>query len=130
MHLKRLVVVVVHVAILIATQVTRQVHAVQVLNKHIAVKEELLAEVTPWVGEDLCTTITRWVPMLDVSSQVLHVIDSLLTDENCAAFQADETKGLLMRVFHVAPQAFLVWEVILGSALVDQASQSSKLHAL
>ena len=130
MHLKRLVVVVVHVAILIATQVTRQVHAVQVLNKHIAVKEELLAEVTPWVGEDLCTTITRWVPMLDVSSQVLHVIDSLLTDEHCAVLKADETKGLLMRVFHVASQAFLVWEVILGSALVDQASQSSELHAL
>ena len=130
MHLKRLVVVVVHVAILIATQVTRQVHAIQVLNEHIAIKEELLAKVTPRVREDLCTTITRWVSMLDVPSQVLHVIDSLLTDEHCAALKADETKGLLMRVFHVASQAFLVWEVILGRALVDQASQSSELHAL
>jgi len=46
-------------------------------------------------------------------AQFLHMVDALLSDENSAAFEADETESLLMDGLHVTPQALLVGECLL-----------------
>ncbi len=100
------------------------------LDERVAVEEELLAEVTPWVRQDFSTAVRCGVSLFNVAPQVLHVVDPLLPDEHGSAFKANETESLLMRVFHVASQTLLIWEVLLRGTLVHKASQSAKLHAL
>ena len=86
MDFQRLIVVVVHVAVLLAAQVARQVHSVEVLLEAVDVEEVLLAEVAPRVGQYLSAPITRRVTMLNVVSQFLHVVDALLPYKHSAPF--------------------------------------------
>mgnify|MGYP001206290784 FL=1 len=78
-------------------------HSVQMLTEYVAIKEELLTEVTPGMRQDFSTTLTGRISMLNVLPQLLHVVDPLLANEDCAAFQADETESFLMRGLHMAP---------------------------
>ena len=103
MHLQLLIVVVEHVAEVLAAQVARQVHPMQVLAEDIAIEVELFAEVAPWVRQDLGAAIVRRVSMLYVRPQLLHVVYTLLSNEDGAALQADQTERLLMRGLHMAP---------------------------
>mmetsp|Transcript_4009 Transcript_4009/g.5317 ORF Transcript_4009/g.5317 Transcript_4009/m.5317 type:complete len:141 (+) Transcript_4009:1685-2107(+) len=130
MNFEALVAIVVHVAVLITAQVTGQMHPIQMLLENISIKEVFLAEIAPRMGQDLGTAITRWVTVLDMRAQFLHVIDALLSDEYRATFDADETESFLMRGFHVAPQAFLVREILLMGAIRDKAGKRAELHAL
>ena len=61
-------------------------HSVQMLTEYIAIEEELLTEVTPGVRQDFGTALTGGISMLNVLPQLLHVVDTLLANEDCAAF--------------------------------------------
>ena len=66
MHLQGLIVVVVHVAVLLAAQVTRQVHSVEVLLEAVDVEEVLLAEIAPRVRQYLGAPVAGRITMLDM----------------------------------------------------------------
>ena len=91
------------------------------LLKGHAVKEEFLAEVAPWMRQDLGTALRSRVTIVDMVSEFLHVIDALLSDKHCATLEANETKCFLMSSLHVSSQALLVREMLPRLAVVDQA---------
>lgn len=97
--------------------------------KDVAIEEELLAEVTPGVGQNLSAPVTGRVAVLDMLPQLLHMVDPLLSYKDSAALKTDEAEGLLVRRFHMPSQAFLVRELFLVLAITDQTSECSKLHA-
>ena len=94
--LKGVVVIVKHVAVGFAAQVTRQMHLVQMFMEDSGVKEELLAEITPRMRKDFGTTITGWVAMFNMIAELLHVIYPLLPDKDSASLETHQTEGLLM----------------------------------
>ena len=100
-------------------------HPVEVLTEDVAVEEELFTEIAPGMRQDLSPAVTRWVAMLDVRSQLLHVVDALLANEDGAALQTDEAESFLVRGLHVAPQALLVRELLLVLTVGDQAGEHS-----
>lgn len=61
-------------------------HSVQMLTEYVAIEEELLTEVTPGMRQDFSTSLTGRISMLDMLPQLLHVVDTLLANEDCAAF--------------------------------------------
>lgn len=63
--------------------------------------------------------------MFDMASEFLHVVDALLSDENGAAFETDQTECLLMNCLHVAAQAFLVRERVFCRTISDQTCECS-----
>ena len=68
MGLQRLIIIIEHVPEILAAQMTSQVHLVQMLTKHAVIEEIFLAEIAPWVRQDLRVVRTSWVAVLDVSS--------------------------------------------------------------
>lgn len=86
MYLQGLIVVVVHVAVLLAAQVTRQVHSVEVLLEAVDVEEVLLAEIAPGVRQYLGAPVAGRITMLNMVPQFLHVIDALLPHKYSAPF--------------------------------------------
>ena len=104
-------------------------HPVEMFAEYIAIEEELLTKVAPGMGQNLGALVTGRVTVLDMITQLLHVIDSLLANENCAAFEADETESFLVNRLHMASQTFLVRELFLVLTLIHQTSESSELHA-
>jgi len=105
-------------------------HPVQVLAENVAVEEELFAEVTPWVRQNLSATVTRGVSMFDMVTQLLHVVNPLLANEDSATFEADKTKGLLMCGLHVATQTLLIRELLFVFAVGHETGQCSQFHTL
>ena len=105
-------------------------HPVQVLAEDIAIEEELFTEVAPRVRKDLGAALVGRVPVLYVLPQTLHVVDALLSNEDGAALQADQTERLLMRGLHMSPQTLLVRELLLVVAVGYQTCERSELHAL
>ena len=65
-NLQLLIVVVEHVAEVLAAQVTRQVHPMQVLAEDIAIEEELFTKIAPWMRKDLGTALVCRVSMLNM----------------------------------------------------------------
>jgi len=118
-HLQRLVVVIEHITVVLPAQVAPQMVTVEVLVKYSTIEEELLTKIAPWMRQDFCTSVTGGVSMLDVTPELLHVVDSLLADEHGAALEANQAESLLMGRFHVAAQAFLVGEGLLLAAIAD-----------
>lgn len=128
--LEGLVVVVEHVTEVLSAQMARQMVPLQVLVEDTAIKEELLAEVTPGVGQNFGTLFTRRVSMLNVHSQFLHVVDPLLANKHGSPFEANQAESLLMSCLHMPPHTLLVRERLLCCAVCDKTSQCSKLHSL
>ena len=60
-------------------------HSIKVLLEHVGIEKVLLAEVAPWVGQDFSSAVTGRVAVLNVVPQFLHVVNTLLADEHCAA---------------------------------------------
>ena len=125
MDFKGLIIVVKHVSVGLAAEVTRQMHTVEMLGKTIVIEEEFFTKVAPGMRQDLSPAVTRWITMLDVRSQLLHVVDALLANEDSAALQADKAESFLVCGLHVAPQALLVWELLLVLTVGDQAGEHS-----
>ena len=94
------------------------------------IEEVLFAEVAPRVGQNFSTAVTGRVAVLYVVPQLLHVVDALLANENCAAFQAHKAEGFLVGLLHVAPQTLLVWKVCFMSAVGNETIEGSQFHAL
>jgi len=57
------------------------------------------------------------------------MIDALFADKDSSSLKAHEAESLLMRSLHVAPQALLVWKVLLALAVVHEASKRAQLHS-
>lgn len=103
MNFKSLIVVIKHVTEVLSTEMARQMHFMKMLAENTAVKEEFLAEIAPRMGQNLGTLLICRITMLDMGSQLLQVVDSLLANKHCTALKADQTEGLLMRGLHMAP---------------------------
>lgn len=87
---------VVHVFELVVAQVTRQMHPLQVVQENEVVEEVLLAEVAPGVGQDFGALFGAGVAVLNVASQLFDVVDSLLTNKDGPASEANFAECLLM----------------------------------
>ena len=98
----------------LAAEVTRQMHTVEMLGKTIVIEEEFFAKVAPGMWQDLGSSVTRRVTVLDVITQLVNMVDALLADEHCASLETDQTKCLLVCFFHVAPQTLIIGEVLFG----------------
>ena len=57
--------------------------------------------------------------MLDMHPQLLHMVDPLLSNKDCATLETDEAESLLVIRFHVPSQALLIWELFLVVAITD-----------
>ena len=51
--------------------------------------------------------------------KLLHMVDPLLSNKDCATLETDEAESLLVIRFHVPSQALLVWELFLVVAITD-----------
>lgn len=51
--------------------------------------------------------------MLNMTPQLLHVVDPLLSNKHGSAFEADQAEGFLVDRLHMATKAFLVGEGLL-----------------
>ena len=60
------------------------------------IEVKLLTEVTVWMWQHLSVSIIANVTELDVLSQLLHVIESLLTDKNCTALKTNFAESFVM----------------------------------
>ena len=87
-------------------------HTVEVLSKDDIVEEEFFAKVTPRMWQDLGSLITCRVTVFDMITQLLNMVDALLADEHCATLETNKAECLLMCFFHVAPQAFIIREML------------------
>ena len=68
MGLQRLIIIIEHVPEILPAQMTGQVHLVQMLTKHAVIEEIFLAEIAPWVRQDLRVVCASWITVLDMSS--------------------------------------------------------------
>ena len=94
-------------------------HTVQVLSKDDIIEEEFFAEIAPWVRQDLGSFITSRVTVLNMTSQLLNMVDTLLADENCATLETDLTKRLLMCFFHVTSQTLFIREMLFSRTICN-----------
>ena len=51
--------------------------------------------------------------MLNMTPQLLHVVDPLLSYKHGSAFEAHQAEGFLVDGLHMATKAFLIVEVLL-----------------
>ena len=63
---KRLIIVVIHISVSISTEVTRQMHTVEVLSKNIIIEEEFFTEVAPRMRQNLSAFIIRRVTVFNM----------------------------------------------------------------
>jgi hypothetical protein len=112
------VVAVVHVLVMLVAQVTCQVHSLQMVQKDLVVEVVLLAEVAPRMGQDFCTLLRPWVAVLNVISQLPHVVDALLSDEHRPARQTHLAESLLVRTLKVPSERLHIREVLRACAVV------------
>ena len=119
MDFERLIIVVEHISVLIDTEVTRQMHTVEMLGKTIVIEEEFFAKVAPGMRQDLSSSVTRRIAVLNVITQLLNMVDALFADEHCASLETDQTKCLLMCFLHVAPQAFIIREMLFRRTITN-----------
>jgi len=120
---------VVYVLVSIAAQMAGQMLPVHVVDEGQVVEQELLAEVAVWMGHDLSVPFIADVSVFDVGTELLYVIESLLPDEDCTAFEADLAEGSVVRTFQMPLERWLVREVLSGVAIMDQAIQRTKVQA-
>lgn len=106
-----------------------QMIAVQVLIESAPVEEKFFTKVTPWMRQDFGALVTCRVSMLNMTPQLLHVVDSLLTHKHSTALEANQAEGFLMCCLHVATQTFLVRERFLCGALIYKAGQCTQFHS-
>jgi len=81
--------------------------------EHLIVKEELLAEVAPWVRQDLGALLRASIAVFNVTAQGLQVIRALLSDKHRASFQTNLAKGLLMIRLKMSAEALDISEPLL-----------------
>ncbi len=112
------VVAVVHVLVMLVAQVACQVHSLQMVQKDLVVEVVLLAEVAPRMGQDFCALLRPWVAVLNVISQLPHVVDALLSDEHRPARQTHLAESLLVRTLKVPSERLHIREVLRACAVV------------
>jgi len=92
---------VVDVLVMISAQMACQVLPVYVVDEGQVIEQELLAEVTVWMRHDLAVPFVADVTVFDVATELLDVIQSLLTHENGPAFEANLAEGSVVRTFQM-----------------------------
>ena len=73
---------VVNMFVLVTTQVTIQMHSVQMLEEYHVVKVVFLAEITPGMWQDLGLLVITDISELNVIFQVLNIVQLLFSNEN------------------------------------------------
>jgi hypothetical protein len=99
----------------------------QVVIELLIIKEVFLAEFTPGMWQYLRLFFIPWVAVVDVRSQEVNVVESLLLDEDEAALEADLAEGLLVLSLQMVLKGILGGELMSGIALVDEALELSRV---
>ncbi len=73
-------------------------HPLQVVQKYLVVKKVLFAEVAPRMRQDLCALFGTRIAMLNMLSQLLNVVNSLLSNKYRPASQTHFAECLLMHI--------------------------------
>ena len=129
MDLQRVVGRIKAVLLVVSTKVASQMQLVQMLLKRLNIIEKFFAEVAPRVWQDLGAPFRREISMFNVRTQLLNVVNPLLSNENWSAFEADLAEGLLMNWLQMPSQAFNIRKDCLYIAVVHQALQTPQLVA-
>ena len=82
MDLQRVVGRIKAVLLVVSTKVASQMQLVQMLFKCLNIIEKFFAEVAPRVWQDLGAPFRREISMFNVRTQLLNVVNSLLSNEN------------------------------------------------
>ena len=93
---------VVDILMSITTQMACQVLPVYVVDESQVIEQELLAEVAVWMRHDLSVPFVTNVSVFNVVTELLDVIQSLLTNENCSTFEANLAEGSVMCTFQMS----------------------------
>jgi hypothetical protein len=81
------------------------------------------------MGQDLPMVVIPSISKLNMLSQVLHMVESLLSDENSSSLQTNLAESLLMVLLQVSLQRRHIRELRVASlARGDHAVQNSKPH--
>ena len=96
MCLQTIVVLVVSIFEIVTAEMTRQMHSSHMVVELSVVVVVFLAEVTPWMRQDLSSLFRTWITSFYMSSQSIHVVDSLLSDKDCSTLEANPTIRFFM----------------------------------
>ena len=78
--------VVEHVPEVLIAQMTPQMITMEVLIERVSIEEKLFAKVTPWMWQNFGASVTGRVSMLNVTPELLHMVDPLLSYKHSATF--------------------------------------------
>lgn len=59
---------------------------IEVVVEGQVIVEKLFTKVTPWVGEDFCSLFRSHITVLYVSSQLVNMVNPLLSDKYSTTF--------------------------------------------
>lgn len=79
-------------------------HSLKVIQEDQFIEVVLFTKVAPRVWQNLCALLSSWVAMLDMGPQLLHVIDSLFSNEDCSARQTNFAECLLVSGLQMASE--------------------------
>ena len=121
------VILVVDVLVVVGAQVASKMLPVQVIIECQVVEEELLAKVAVGVRQDLSMAFVTQITLLDMGPQGVHMVQTLLADEDCSAFEANFAERLLVPGLHVALERGPIRKLLLCTRTVwDWAVQCSQ----
>lgn len=93
-------------------------------------EEELLTEVAVWMWQNLTIPVIANISEFDMFSKEFDMIETLLTDEHCSAFQANFAESLVMVCFQMPLERSNIWKLLVRvRAIVDDASQVTERQA-
>jgi len=91
------------------------------IKEHLVIEEVLLAEVAPGVRQDLSLSLVARIPVVDVISQLLQMVQSLLANEHKPPLETDLAECLLVLLLEVAFECLNAGVLVLWSAAVNEA---------
>ena len=104
-------------------------HSLKVIQEDQFIEVVLFTKVAPRVWQNLCALLSSWVAMLDMGPQLLHVIDSLFSNEDCSARQTNFAECLLVSGLQMASEWLNIREVLSARAIEHQTLHRSQLEA-
>ena len=102
MDLQAWVICIVSAFMLVSAYMASHVYLLHMWEEFQVVETELLAKVTVRMWKDLSIPVITKISILNMTPELLGVVQSLLSDEHSSTFKADLTKSLLMIGFHVS----------------------------
>jgi hypothetical protein len=95
---------IVHVLVFVTAQRTRQVQFRQVVEELQVIEQELFTEVAVRVRQNISVCLISYISKLNVLTQSLHVVNALLSDEDCASLETNFAESFTVNLLKMALQ--------------------------